>query len=91
VGAWKEELRRSTGDGDGDGGKVDGGREGTPEALREVRLGALGVAELERQVDVERTWGQGVEGLVRLKSELPGTVARMEKAKRAGGYVLAER
>jgi kinetochor protein Mis14/NSL1 len=50
----------------------------------------LDVGKRERQEEVERTWGKGVEGLGRLKREMPGTTARMERAKRAADYVLAE-
>jgi len=44
----------------------------------------------ERQEEIERTWGKSIEGLERLKREMPGTTARMERAKRAADYVLAE-
>jgi kinetochor protein Mis14/NSL1 len=45
----------------------------------------------ERQEVVERAWRRGVEGLVRLKREVPATAARMERARGAGEYALAER
>lgn len=51
----------------------------------------LGIERLERQEGVERTWRKGVEGLVRLKREVPATAARMERARGAGEYALAER
>jgi len=51
----------------------------------------LGVQKMERQVEVEKTWKRGVDGLESLKMEMPGTAARMERGKRAAGYVLAER
>lgn len=51
----------------------------------------LGVEKLERMEDVEASYKRGVQGLVRLKTELPATAARMEQAKRAGEYVLGEK
>ncbi len=48
----------------------------------------IGVAE--RQEEMEKTWERGVKGLGRLKRDMPGTTARMERAKRAADYVLAE-
>ena len=51
----------------------------------------LGVDKLERQEEVEATWKRGVDGLGRLKREMPATAAKMERAKRAGEYALAER
>lgn len=50
----------------------------------------LDVKPLERQEDVEKTWRRGVEGLERLKKEMPGKTAKMERAKRAADYTLAE-
>lgn len=54
---------------------------------RDVRLG---IGRRERQEEVEGTWEKGIEGLAKLKMELPGTTARMERAKKAADYVLAE-
>ncbi len=51
----------------------------------------LGLQKLERQEEVERTWKRGVDSLEKLKMEIPGTAARMERAKRAGEYVVSER
>lgn len=51
----------------------------------------IGVDKLERQEEVEATWKRGVDGLGRLKREMPATAAKMERAKRAGAYALAER
>jgi kinetochor protein Mis14/NSL1 len=50
----------------------------------------LDVQPLERQEEVERTWTKGVEGLERLKKDMPGKTAKMERAKRAAEYTLAE-
>jgi kinetochor protein Mis14/NSL1 len=75
---------------------LKGSIERDEEALKNASRGVdgqdvkLDVGKRERQEEVERTWGKGVEGLGRLKREMPGTTARMERAKRAADYVLAE-
>lgn len=51
---------------------------------------ALDVPLLERQEAVEDTHRKAVEGLGRVKREMPATVARMERARVAGEYVIAE-
>jgi hypothetical protein len=62
---------------------LEAGEEGLGEAL-------LDIARRERQEEAEKTWEKGVLGLAKLKAEMPGTTARMERAKRAAEYVLAE-
>ena len=42
---------------------------------------------LKRAEDVQRTWGRAVDGLVGLKTSLPGTAARLERAEKAVNYV----
>ena len=79
AGMWKEELSWAE----------DIGKEEDME-IEEENVD-LGVDKLERQDDVEANWKRGVSGLERLKKELPATAARMEKAKKAGEYALAER
>ncbi|RYP14094.1 hypothetical protein DL767_010402 [Monosporascus sp. MG133] len=46
---------------------------------------------LERQDDVERSYEAAVRGLGRLKREMPAVVARMERARAAGEYVVTEK
>jgi kinetochor protein Mis14/NSL1 len=53
-------------------------------------LGDVG-RPLERQADVERAFGGAVEALGRLKRDMPATVAKMERARVAGEYVVTER
>ncbi|KAI0878198.1 hypothetical protein GGS24DRAFT_12563 [Hypoxylon argillaceum] len=54
--------------------------------------GALsGVAALHRQDEVEAGFGNAVRGLARVKTEMPAVVARMERARKAGEYVVTER
>jgi len=65
--------------GDAAGGKGKGkGKEGALE-------------ELERQGDVEDAFARAVETLARLKGGMPATVAKMERARVAGEYVVAGR
>ncbi|KAI1277362.1 hypothetical protein F5Y07DRAFT_388613 [Xylaria sp. FL0933] len=51
----------------------------------------LAISPLERQDDVENSFGNAVRGLGRLKKEMPAVVARMERARKAGEYVVTER
>lgn len=46
------------------------------------------VNALERQDGLEENWRGAVEGLGRLKREMPAVVARMERARVAGEYVV---
>lgn len=48
-----------------------------------------GMGALERQGDVEGRWAEAVEGLGRLKREMPSAVAKMERARVAAGYVAS--
>ncbi|CAM1509091.1 Fc.00g028300.m01.CDS01 [Cosmosporella sp. VM-42] len=50
----------------------------------------LGVQELERQKDVEEGFRRAVEGLGRLKRDMPAVVAKMERARVAGEYVVTQ-
>ncbi|KAI0973742.1 hypothetical protein F4678DRAFT_409039 [Xylaria arbuscula] len=51
----------------------------------------LAISPLERQDGVEAGFGDAVRGLGRLKKEMPAVVARMERARKAGEYVVTER
>ncbi|KAI0156220.1 hypothetical protein BJ166DRAFT_532349 [Pestalotiopsis sp. NC0098] len=53
--------------------------------------GGLNLDKLERQEDVELAYGRAVQGLTRLKREMPAVVARMERARAAGSYVGTEK
>lgn len=50
-----------------------------------------GLGSVERRDDVEKGYRGVVETLGRLKREMPATVARMERARVAGEYVVTER
>ncbi|KAI9901289.1 hypothetical protein N3K66_003106 [Trichothecium roseum] len=52
--------------------------------------GLEGVGVLERQEGVEGGWKGAVEGLGRLKKDMPAIVARMERARVAGEYVVSD-
>jgi kinetochor protein Mis14/NSL1 len=68
---------------------VDGDREtGEGEGERKRRRRNLGDVKLERQADVEGKFKEAVEWLGRLKRDMPATVAKMERARVAGGYVV---
>lgn len=72
-------------------GEEDGRRDGE-ESRGKKGKGWLGdVGPLERQEDVERAFGTAVSTLGRLKADMPATVARMERARVAGEYVVPER
>lgn len=49
------------------------------------------IGPLERQARVEAGYGAVVDTLGRLKREMPATVAKMERARVAGEYVVTER
>ncbi|CZR57480.1 uncharacterized protein PAC_07369 [Phialocephala subalpina] len=48
----------------------------------------LGIERLERQEQVEASWGRGVKGLEGLMKRLPEVGARKERAERAEEYVV---
>lgn len=48
-------------------------------------------APLERQEAVEAGFRRAVEALGRLKRDMPATVAKMERARVAAGYVVGEK
>ncbi|KAI1173408.1 hypothetical protein F4777DRAFT_580987 [Nemania sp. FL0916] len=57
----------------------------------QVPVPVLAVPPLRRQDDLETAFGGAVRGLGRLKTELPAVAARMERARKAGEYVVTER
>ncbi|ELQ43890.1 hypothetical protein OOU_Y34scaffold00126g93 [Pyricularia oryzae Y34] len=52
---------------------------------------APAISVLQRNDEVAESFGTAVEGLGRLKRDMPATVARMERARAAGSYVIAGR
>ncbi|KAI0103266.1 hypothetical protein GGR51DRAFT_251745 [Nemania sp. FL0031] len=51
----------------------------------------LAIAPLQRQDEIETGFENAVRGLGRVKKEMPAVVARMERARKAGEYVVTER
>ncbi|RYP04233.1 hypothetical protein DL765_010258 [Monosporascus sp. GIB2] len=72
------------GEGGGAAEGAVGGGGGGGSVLSEDDVAGL----LERQGDVERSYEGAVRGLGRLKREMPAVVARMERARAAGEYVV---
>jgi kinetochor protein Mis14/NSL1 len=60
------------------------------QAAVEAREVELDVQPLERQDGVEAGFRRAVEGLGRLKREMPSVVAKMERARVAGEYVVTQ-
>lgn len=58
-------------------------------AVEAAQVG-MDVEALERQESVEAGFRRAVEGLGRLKREMPAVVARMERARVAGEYVVTQ-
>ncbi|KAI2775255.1 hypothetical protein F4815DRAFT_396336 [Daldinia loculata] len=85
--SWAEAARRSVADDEqalaaaNERAVADGG---------ELLLGDLSKG-LPRQDDVESGYEDAIKGLGRLKREMPSVVARMERARGAGEYVVTER
>ena len=52
-----------------------------------ARVMKLDVGDVERLDEVQGTWQRGTEQLEDLKGKVGGTVARMERAKRAVEFV----
>ncbi|KAI5921937.1 hypothetical protein F4810DRAFT_308689 [Camillea tinctor] len=69
----------------------EGGSGGDGERGGEEEGKGVVLEKLERQEDVEASYGAAVQGLGRLKREMPSVVARMERARGAGEYVVTER
>lgn len=78
---WRESLQHDAGEVES---RVGLARERAGEEAR------MDVAALERQEGVEERWRGAVEGLAGLKRDMPAVVARMERARVAGEYVLTE-
>ncbi|KAI1371210.1 hypothetical protein F4677DRAFT_436256 [Hypoxylon crocopeplum] len=89
--SWAEAARRSVADDElalaAANERAAASRQGDDEGLV---LGDVG-RRLDRQADVESGYDEAVRGLGRLKREMPSVVARMERARSAGEYVVTER
>ncbi|KAK0673683.1 hypothetical protein QBC41DRAFT_342888 [Cercophora samala] len=61
------------------------------EGLDSGKRALEGMGELDRQGDVEGAYARAVETLGRLKQDMPAVVAKMERARVAGGYVVQKK
>lgn len=66
-------------------------RRAIEEAVAARQGGVLDIDRLDRQDAVEAAHRGAVEGLGKVKREMPSTVAKMERARVAGEYVVSER
>lgn len=73
-----------------EGEEEDGNQKKTTKKKNKKELLA-GLGQLERRDDVEKGYRGVVDTLGRLKREMPATVAKMERARVAGEYVVTER
>ncbi|KAI0007300.1 hypothetical protein F4779DRAFT_619746 [Xylariaceae sp. FL0662B] len=71
-------------------GKEKGGEKGTGKEKGEGKKEMM-IEPLDRQQDVEAAYDGAVHGLGRLGRQMPAVVARMERARGAGEYVVTER
>ncbi|KAL2274745.1 hypothetical protein FJTKL_03018 [Diaporthe vaccinii] len=78
------------GDGQEDGEEEEAEAEGVEKSSKAKAI-LDGIGPLERQAGVEAGYGGVVEALGRMKREMPATVAKMERARVAGEYVVTER
>lgn len=88
--AWAEAARKSVAE---DEQALAAVNERTTKSSEGVEGGLLRdvAQELERQDEVESSYGDAVRELGRLKREMPSVVARMERARSAGEYVVTGR
>ncbi|KAI0382431.1 hypothetical protein F5Y04DRAFT_252653 [Hypomontagnella monticulosa] len=88
--AWADAARRSVAEDERELAAVNERTAGSSSEGKEVLLGDVGKG-LERQDDVEGAYDDAIRGLGRLKRDMPAVVARMERARSAGEYVVTER
>lgn len=79
------------GRGDEDDGQKEKEEEEDVQKSSKAKTILDGIGALERQADVEAGYGGVVGTLGRLKRDMPATVAKMERARVAGEYVVTER
>ncbi|KAH6606075.1 hypothetical protein Trco_005228 [Trichoderma cornu-damae] len=65
-------------------------RDASAAADREAGVLTAGASRLQRQEGVEGGFKSAVQGLGRLKRDMPAVVAKMERARVAGEYVVAK-
>ncbi|PON30356.1 hypothetical protein TGAM01_v200796 [Trichoderma gamsii] len=70
--------------------EAEAGEAGTTTTTTESRKGPPLAARLQRQESVEGSFKTAVQGLNRLKRDMPAVVAKMERARVAGDYVVSK-
>lgn len=91
------EEEEDTAEGEGEGGDDENRKQKSRKEKKNNKKGGPrplldGVnAPLERQAEVQDAYAGVVDTLGRLKREMPATVAKMERARVAGEYVVTER
>ncbi|KAM7183298.1 putative kinetochore protein [Naviculisporaceae sp. PSN 640] len=83
--------QQETTEGEGEEENAPGGINKNNKKKKRVLLEDIGPLPLERQENVEEEYKDAVETLGRLKRDMPATVAKMERARVAGGYVVTGR
>lgn len=76
---------KDKGDKENEADEAQGGKRPPTKAMLD------GLGRVDRVEDVERGYAGVIETLGRLKREMPATVAKMERARVAGEYVVTER
>lgn len=66
-------------------------RQAIEDAVAARKDGVLEIDRLDRQDAIETAHRSAIEGLGKVKREMPSTVAKMERARVAGEYVVSER
>ncbi|KAI1469330.1 uncharacterized protein F4812DRAFT_422724 [Daldinia caldariorum] len=90
--SWAEASRRAVADDEQALAAVNERAVAAAASGEPLLLGAGDLAKgLPRQDDIESGYEDAVKGLGRLKREMPSVVARMERARGAGEYVVTER
>ncbi|KAI1478923.1 hypothetical protein F4774DRAFT_383515 [Daldinia eschscholtzii] len=89
--SWAEAARRSVADDEQALATVNERALAAAGGSGEPLLGGDLMKGLPRQDDIESGYEDAVKGLGRLKREMPSVVARMERARGAGEYVVTER
>ncbi|KAI9886641.1 MAG: hypothetical protein M1823_001555 [Watsoniomyces obsoletus] len=81
-------LKNESKDDEGDDMKMS--NDDDEEGIEDAKLEVLKDIPRERRQDMERNWGRALEELMRLKSTLPGTTAKLERAKTVVEYLESQ-
>ncbi|KAL0939696.1 uncharacterized protein CTRU02_206306 [Colletotrichum truncatum] len=70
---------------------IEAAKKASEDDLKARDAEVLPLEEMERQGETKEAFGTVVEGLGKLKKDMPATVAKMERARVAGEYTVTER